>query len=73
MLILKKKWLRDKAKRILKIVDSPLTSYDCWDVISAARDTYPHFSHATIAAIENEVCEIGYRAQQVSQSNKEAS
>lgn len=35
MLIIKAKWIREKAEKIKAIVDSPASCYQCWDVVKA--------------------------------------
>jgi len=58
MLILKKKWLRDKANLVLKIVDSPVSRYAYWDVKEALDDRFPLYSERTRQAIYEETFNI---------------
>ena len=54
-IVLKRKWIRDKATIVRRILDSPMNHYQYWDTILAARDRYPHLSIHSLRAIEKEI------------------
>ena len=59
MIILKEKWLRDKANLILRIVDCPTTRYQMYDYEQAAYDRFSSvLSVQTIKAIVNKILDL---------------
>lgn len=64
MVILKEKWLRDKAKQVLDICDSPITKYNPYDYNLAAYDKFKDsLSNGTIQIIINKILELEKQKQ----------
>ena len=59
MIILREKWLRDKAKLVLQIVDSPTTNYNIYDYEQAAYDKFEAvLNKTTIKLIVSKIVDL---------------